>query len=109
MEVTWMKISQSYWCLVALSNPRQSKLVLWKLSDEPIVVANYYLPGPVMDGMYCDFGDDMLFALSIGTRFVLLRCIMLCEHELTIIQHHFHIYHCITHRSVIRQRRPSPT
>lgn len=71
MSVTWIKLIRGRWCLIARSDLKNSQLVVWDLqaSQDEHHKATFYLPGPVIDGIAEDNKDDILIALTIGTKY----------------------------------------
>lgn len=70
MSVTWVRIVRGRWCLVACSNLKNSQLLVWDLqfSQAEPHKSTFYLPGPVADGVIEDNKNEILIALTIGTK-----------------------------------------
>lgn len=68
LRVTWLRIIRTCWCLVASSTERESRLTIWSLRGGYSISKEYYLPGPVVDGVIDDDGTDVVAALTIGTK-----------------------------------------
>ena len=70
-SVTWVKLIRGSWCLAASSDKESSSILLWSLTDNnPDPVAEYHLPGPVIDGIVEDSREYIRFAITVGTRSV---------------------------------------
>lgn len=85
-SVTWVKIVQSKWLLVALSDSSTSTLCLWKLSSilldesDPPPVAEVFLEGPVSNGLTEVQDGVLVVALELRTR---LSVCLLVNNDLT--------------------------
>ena len=68
--VTWVKLIRGRWCLVASSDKLQSRFTVYdgigglRAREKQ----DYYLDGPVLDGVVEDTPLGINIALSIGTR-----------------------------------------
>lgn len=69
-SVTWLKLIRGRWCLVASSDTSQSRLILFDglIGLQSGIKAEFFLPGPVIDGVIDDSSSRINIALSIGTR-----------------------------------------
>lgn len=70
MSVTWVRIVRGCWCLIACSNLKDSQLLVWDLQSCQTEhhKSTFYLPGPVADGVIEDNENEILIALTIGTK-----------------------------------------
>ena len=60
-----MKLIRGSWCLAASSDEESSSILLWNLTDNnPDPVAEYHLPGPVIDGIVEDSREYIRFAIT---------------------------------------------
>ncbi|KLO11326.1 hypothetical protein SCHPADRAFT_831280 [Schizopora paradoxa] len=66
LHVTWLKIIRIRWCLVASSSPNESRLTIWNLDGTPSISKEYFISGPVVDGLVDDDGSQIIAALTIG-------------------------------------------
>ncbi|KLO11327.1 hypothetical protein SCHPADRAFT_855527 [Schizopora paradoxa] len=80
LRVTWLKILRINWCIVASSSERESRLTIWNLQGgSPAISKEYYLPGPVGDGVVDDGGSGITLALTIGTTNMFVHVLSVCE------------------------------
>lgn len=70
ISATWTKLVRGRWCLIAGSDLNESQLIVWDLhaSQDEHHKATFYLPGPIVDGIVEDNRDEILVALTVGTK-----------------------------------------
>ena len=73
-SVTWVRLIQSQWLLVASSDDVSSAITLWSvpdlLSSNLTPLAEAFLPAPVVNGAVDRQGSYLLFALELRGRSV---------------------------------------
>ncbi len=75
LVVTWVKIIHGHFFVVAASNEIESKISVWTLDGSLVCCAEYYLPGPVVDGYAYDSTEKTILGVTIGTRSDLCLCV----------------------------------
>lgn len=76
LNVTWCTILRSQYFIVASASVEESRLTLWRLEGALQLCAEYYVSGPIVNGLVFDADDMVVIGLTVGSTYVLCIAIL---------------------------------